>query len=102
LQVVISRRAQVDYGIQSDPEIQISGADISARDNVSHSIATVNILNALERLYDMGLISQRELLRATYRFAGESVDIDEILAEGTGIDRRESSNAHSASQSRPR
>jgi hypothetical protein len=91
LQVVISRRAQVDYGIQSDPEIQISGADISARDNVSHSIATVNILNALERLYDMGLISQRELLRATYRFAGESVDIDEILAEGTGIDRREAS-----------
>jgi hypothetical protein len=91
LQVVISRRAQVDYGIQSDPEIQVSGADISARDNVSHSIATVNILNALERLYDMGLISQRELLRATYRFAGESVDIDEILAEGTGIDRRESS-----------
>ncbi len=89
LKVVIGRRAQVDYGITSKPELKISGADISARDNVAHSIATVNILNALERLFDMGLISSRELLRATYRFAGESVDIDEILSEGTGIDRRE-------------
>ena len=89
LTMVISRRAQVDYAIATDPELKISGADISARDNVSHSIATVNILNALERLYDMGLISARELLRTAYRFAGESADIDEILAAGTGIDRRD-------------
>jgi hypothetical protein len=73
-----------------DPEaiIEVKGADISARDNVAHSIATVNILNALERLYDMGLISQREVLRASYRFAGEPADIDELLAHGTGKDVR--------------
>ena len=83
LSVVISRRAQVDYAVSPTPELQIVGADISARDNVSHSISTVNILNAFERLYDMGLISRRELLRITDRFAGESGDIDEILAQGT-------------------
>ena len=91
LSVAVNRRAQVDYAIQPNAEIKLTGADISARDNVAHSIATVNILNALERLYDMGLISQRELLRATYRFAGETADIDEILAGGTGVDRREGS-----------
>jgi hypothetical protein len=46
------------------------------------------MLNALERLYDMGLISQREVLRAAYRFAGEPADIDELLAHGTGKDMR--------------
>ena len=91
LSVVVSRRAQVDYVVSPKADIKLSGSDISAKDNVAHSIATVNILNALERLYDMGLISQRELLRATYRFAGETADIDELMAAGTGIDRRETS-----------
>jgi hypothetical protein len=89
LSVVIGRRAQVDYIVSPKAEIKLSGSDISAKDNVAHSIAAVNILNALERLYDMGLISQRELLRATYRFAGETADIDEIMSQGTGVDRRE-------------
>jgi hypothetical protein len=91
LSVVVSRRAQVDYTVSPKADIKLSGSDISAKDNVAHSIAAVNILNALERLYDMGLISQRELLRATYRFAGETADIDEIMAAGTGVDRREAS-----------
>ncbi|NLN69328.1 MAG: hypothetical protein GX142_00865 [Chloroflexi bacterium] len=67
LQIVVQRRAQVDFSIPAHPQISVSGADISARDNVAHSIATVNILNALERLYDMGLIASREVLRAAYR-----------------------------------
>ncbi len=89
LGAVIARRALVDRQVDPDAPLEIKGADISARDNVSHSIATVNILNALERLYDMGLISARELLRATYRFAGEPADIDDLLAAGSGVDRRE-------------
>lgn len=89
LKIIVSRRAQVDYAIKENADINISGADISARDNVAHSVATVNILNALERLYDMDLVSQRELLRTVYRFAGENADIDEILAAGTGIDNRQ-------------
>lgn len=89
LKVVISRRGMVDRGIDPQAEIRVSGADISARDNVSHSIASVNILNALERLKDMGLVGDRELLRIVYRFSGENGDLDEILAGGTGVDRRQ-------------
>jgi hypothetical protein len=89
LSVVQTRRSGVDRAVDANAPIAVKGSDISARDNVSHSIATVNMLNALERLYDMGLISARELLRATYRFAGEPADIDDLLAGGTGVDRRE-------------
>ncbi|MDY6846980.1 MAG: hypothetical protein SVP52_07580 [Chloroflexota bacterium] len=92
LKVVIARRSLVDHSVDPDTELKITGSDISARDNVAHSIASVNILNTLERLKDMGLISDRELLRAVYRFAGEPVDIDEILSGGSGIDIRESTN----------
>ena len=90
LQVVIERRALVDNAVSPDELVDISGADISARDNVAHSISGVNILNMLERLYDMGLIDQRELLRISYRFAGEAADIDEVLSKGSGKDSRQS------------
>ena len=54
LRVVLSRRAMVDRSINPEGRDRITGADISARDNVAHAIASVNILNALERLRDMG------------------------------------------------
>jgi hypothetical protein len=92
LKMVISRKAMVDSQIKPEEEIKISGADISARDNVAHSIAAVNIMNALERAKDMGLISDRELLRVMYRFAGETADLDEVLKGGSGKDTRESTN----------
>jgi hypothetical protein len=92
LKVVISRRALVDHAIDSDSELKITGSDISARDNVAHSIASVNILNTLERLKDMGLISDRELLRAVYRFAGEPADIEELLEGGSGVDTRQAND----------
>jgi hypothetical protein len=83
----------VDRSIDPQAEIRISGADISTRDNVSHSIASVNILNTLERLRDRGLVSDRELLRVVYRFAGEAGDLDAILAAGSGVDQRGSGTA---------
>jgi len=92
LKMVISRKAMVDGQIKPEEELKISGADISARDNVAHSIAAVNIMNALERAKDMGLISDRELLRVMYRFAGETADLDEVLKGGSGKDMRESTN----------
>lgn len=101
LGAVINRRAQVDDAVKPDCPLKVTGADISARDNVAHSIATVNILNALERLYDMGLISARELLRTAYRFAGESVDIDAILAAGSGVDNRQRKSSVETVSSRP-
>ena len=89
LHVVVSRRALVDRQVDPDAGIQVSGADISTRDNVAHSIASVNILNALERLKDRGLINDRELLRVVYRFAGEPADVDALLAGGSGEDVRQ-------------
>jgi hypothetical protein len=88
LRVVISRRALFDGSVKGYSDLELTGADISARDNVAYSIAGTNVLNMLERLYDMGLIDERELLRVAYRFAGESVDLDEILARGSGVDQR--------------
>lgn len=89
LQVVTARRAMVVRSVDPAAPVAISGPDISARDNVAHSIASVNILNAFERLKDMGLVSDRELLRVLYRFAGEGGDLDQILAAGSGVDRRQ-------------
>jgi hypothetical protein len=89
IKMVIQRRAQIDRTMKNDPLIEVSGGDISARDNVAHSIATVNMLNALERLYNMGSISKREVMRVAYRFSGEQADIDKLMEEGTGIDLRE-------------
>jgi hypothetical protein len=88
LKAVLSRRVLVDPRVNPQTQIKITGSDISARDNVAHSIAAVNVLNALERLKDMGLISDREVLRTTYRFAGEPADVDELLSAGTGVDLR--------------
>ena len=92
LKMVLTRRSLVDGQVKPQEEINISGADISARDNVAHSIAGVNIMNALERARDMGLIGDRELLRILYRFTGESADLDEVMAGGSGIDKREGVN----------
>ena len=91
LKIIIKRKSILDDDVKADEEIQVGGADLSARDNVSHSIAAVNILNGMERMYDLGLVSKRELMRVVYRFAGESIEnIDDLMMEGTGIDNRES------------
>ncbi len=89
LQVAVNRRAMVDYSVDPEGKIEVTGADISARDNVSHSIASVNMMNVAERMKDMGLISDRELMRIVYRFAGEGMNIDEVMAGGSGVDKRE-------------
>ena len=47
LQMVLSRRSLVDQQVKPEEEIKITGADISARDNVAHSIAGVNMIERL-------------------------------------------------------
>lgn len=77
--VVVSRRALVDKKVSKTEEIQVLGADISARDNVSLAMAALNIVSAFKDLRDRKLIDDAEFLRMVYRFCGESVDIEEIL-----------------------
>jgi hypothetical protein len=79
LQVVTARRCQVDKKLKRKPEIEVRGADISARDNVGLGMAGSNIIHVLEILRNRNLIDNEELLRMVYRFVGEYVDVTEML-----------------------
>ena len=80
LKIVVARRAQVDRRITKKAQIEVRGADISARDNVALSLAGQNIVNMLGDLRDRLLITDEEYLRLAYRFAGEIVDVEDMLA----------------------
>jgi hypothetical protein len=45
-------------------------------------MASNNVLPALRELRDRGLIDDAEMLRLAYRFCGETVDVEEMLARG--------------------
>lgn len=79
-QLAVRRRAAYDSSFNSAVPIRVQGADLSARDNAALAIATRAASNAFFDLFDRGLISQDELLRLIYRFAGEGGG----LAGGTG------------------
>lgn len=85
LHAVVNRRSLVDGRVSRKAEITLSGADISARDNVSLAMAASNISQAVNDLRDRGLIDDAELLRLVYRFCGETVDIEELLKRGRGV-----------------
>lgn len=85
LHAVVNRRSLVDGSVSRKAEITLSGADISARDNVSLAMAASNISQAVKDLRDRGLIDDAELLRLVYRFCGETVDIEELLKRGRAV-----------------
>jgi len=82
LQAVVNRRSMLDHRVSRRAEIRLHGADISARDNIALAMAAGNISPALYTLRDRGLIDDAELLRLVYRFCGESVNVEEMLARG--------------------
>lgn len=86
LHAVVNRRSLVDGRISRKAEITLSGADISARDNVSLSMAASNISQVLTNLRDRGLIDDAELLRLVYRFCGETVNIEDLLTRSRAKD----------------
>ena len=87
LRVVINRRRMFDRHIAKTAHVDVRGADISARDNVSLSMAASNITNALGALFDRGLLDQAEYLRLVYRFAGEFFDIEDMTGPKKGDGR---------------
>ena len=95
LGVVLSRRAACDPKMPAGVEIQITGADISSRDNSSLALASNYMVNVLSQLRDRQLITNTEMIRLIYRFMGETVDIDELLkkaaaeTEGQGLTPRD-------------
>ena len=80
LQIAVNRRAILDRKINPSAEIEVNGADISARDNINLAMAAGNILAVLSDLRDRNLIDNSEFLRLIYRFTGETVDIEDMLA----------------------
>ena len=82
LQAVIRRRAMLDHHMPANPDFELTGADISARDNISLAMATSNLVNSLTVLRDRQMMDDSEFLRLVYRFLGESIDVDEMLARG--------------------
>jgi len=80
--IVVKRRAMVDRKISKRAEIRLKGSDISARDNAGLAVAASTIINAFSIIRDRGLIDDAELMRMAYRFAGEVVDIEDLLKRG--------------------
>jgi len=89
LSVVCSRRCLVAplgrpsaAGKRGDYQISIQADDISTTDNASLATAAGSIISVLTQLRDRCLIDDAELLRLAYKFTGESVDIENMLARG--------------------
>ncbi len=93
--VVRARRALVDPrlmppspsgrgagGEGERPPIKVTGADISARDNAALAQAAGQVAAAFGDLRNRQVIDDAELLRMVYKFAGELVDVGELLAGG--------------------
>ena len=69
-------------GKRFDYQISIQADDISTSDNASLAAAAGDIISVLTQLRDRCLIDDAELLRLAYKFTGESVDIEDMLARG--------------------
>lgn len=78
--VALRRRFFVDHTLNPDTVIKVKGTDISVRDNAMLADAASKVVVAFATLRDRGLITEEELLRVSYRFAGEIVDVPAILA----------------------
>ncbi len=79
---VVRRRKLVDRNVNPESEILVTGTDISARDNAALATAASVIVASMTTMRDRGLIDDLELLRIVYRFAGEVVDLEELLKRG--------------------
>ncbi len=80
--IALRRRARLDGGLRADAEVEVRGADLSARDNAALALASSTVISAFAQLYERGLIDAEELLRLAYRFCGETVDIPGAAGAG--------------------
>jgi hypothetical protein len=87
--IAVRRRALVDKSVDAHVEIHADGTDLSARDNQALANAAQAAAAAFGGLYERGLIDAGELLRAVYRFAGETADVDDLLARASGNQKNE-------------
>jgi hypothetical protein len=82
LDVARLRRAASGGRVSTQAEIEVGASDISGRDNAALAVAAAAIVGNFKELRDRGLIDDAELLRLSYKFAGEIIDVEEMLARG--------------------
>ncbi len=82
LRVVVRRAALAGRRVDANAPVSVKGADVSARDNAALAVASSTVISAFGELRDRGLIDDAELLRLSYRFAGEAADVQDLLARG--------------------
>ena len=75
----VRRYGCVNQRLDVEAAIEAIGTDLSSRDNAALAEAAGEVLESWLGLYDRGLVDAAELLRMAYRFAGEAVDLDELL-----------------------
>ncbi len=56
-------------------------------DNLQLEQAAAAIVGAFSQLHDKGLIGDADLVELSYRFAGELVDVEAVLARGRSARR---------------
>jgi len=82
VRVAVRRRAMLDHQVKADAGIEVTGVDISARDNAALAVAANTIIQGFMQLRTKQMIDDEEMLRLSYKFAGEIVDVKELLARG--------------------
>jgi hypothetical protein len=83
IKIIVRRRKFYDRMVKVGEKIKVTGTDISARDNAALAAAATTIIGGFAALRDRGLIDDRELMRMAYRFAGEVVDLEDLLKRGS-------------------
>src|SRR3972149_6854823 len=99
--VALARRKVTDRTVNPKAEIKVTGTDISSRDNAALAAASSTVVGAFAALRDRGLIDDNELLRIAYRFAGEVVDLEDLLKRGSRAPKPETANDANKSESGP-
>lgn len=82
LRLAVQRAIQAGCKLDCAAPIRVKGADFNSRDNAELAGAAARVINAFGSLRDRGLIDDAELLRMAYRFAGEVVDVEDLLRRG--------------------
>ncbi len=75
-QVVQRPLDREDYGLV------VKTAELDKGDNLQLAQSAKTIIDGFAQLHAKGLIGDRELVDLAYRFAGELVDVDEVLGRG--------------------
>jgi hypothetical protein len=81
-EIARQRKAFFSHHISRTAELTAKTSDISARDNVSLATASGRIYDVFAALRDRAMVDDAELLRIVYRFAGEVIDVEEMLRRG--------------------